>query len=113
MAFTDTGPKLVCLTLKQKHVEQLRFMVQVVQGFGVRVVPRQMAMDVMGLKREDLIDGVEVGGVGLFLNSSYQSNTTLFVERIARKLNCMKTKKAGYYPPFLLKKNGGTNAPPF
>jgi peroxiredoxin family protein len=38
-----------------------------------------MSMDVMGLKKEDLIDGVEVGGVAAFLNNSYASNTTIFV----------------------------------
>jgi len=36
-------------------------------------------MDVMGIKKEDLIDGIEVGGVAAFLSESYASNTTLFV----------------------------------
>jgi peroxiredoxin family protein len=38
-----------------------------------------MSMDVMGLKKEDLIDGIEVGGVAAFLSASYKSNTTLFI----------------------------------
>jgi len=33
----------------------------------------------MGIKSEDLIDGVEFGGVAVFLSESYGSNTTLFV----------------------------------
>jgi len=65
--------------MKQKNVEQLHTMIEMAQEFGVRIVACQMSMDVMGLKKEDLLDGVEVGGVALFLNSSYQSNTTLFV----------------------------------
>jgi peroxiredoxin family protein len=38
-----------------------------------------MSMDVMGIKQEDLIDGIEFGGVAVFLGEAYRSNTTLFV----------------------------------
>ena len=79
MNFGGIGPKLFRFMMKQKNVEQLHTMIEMAQEFGVRIVACQMSMDVMGLKKEDLLDGVEVGGVALFLNSSYQSNTTLFV----------------------------------
>jgi peroxiredoxin family protein len=36
-------------------------------------------MDVMGVKKEDLLDGIEVGGVATFLSDSFSSNTTLFI----------------------------------
>jgi tRNA 2-thiouridine synthesizing protein A len=36
-------------------------------------------MDVMGIKREDLIDGIEVGGVAAYLGSSFNSTTSLFI----------------------------------
>ncbi len=38
-----------------------------------------MSMDVMGLKREELLDGLELGGVGTFIGESSESRATLFI----------------------------------
>ena len=38
-----------------------------------------MTMDVMGIKREDLIDEIEVGGAATFLEWASQCNITLFI----------------------------------
>jgi peroxiredoxin family protein len=47
---------------------------------GVRLQACQMSLDVMEIKREDLIDGVEdVVGVAAFLENASQSTTTLFI----------------------------------
>lgn len=46
---------------------------------GVKLIGCQMTMDVMGVKREDLIDGVEVGGAAMFLEHASRANLTLFV----------------------------------
>jgi peroxiredoxin family protein len=37
------------------------------QEAGVRLIACQMTMDVMGVKKEDLIDGVEIGGAATYL----------------------------------------------
>ncbi|NIT03886.1 hypothetical protein GTO10_03055, partial [Candidatus Saccharibacteria bacterium] len=63
----------------KKNVEGLNSLMEMAMEFGLKVVACQMSMDVMGIKKEDLIDGVEVGGVAAFLSSSYKSNTTLFI----------------------------------
>ncbi|HEX9035420.1 MAG TPA: DsrE/DsrF/DrsH-like family protein [Ktedonobacterales bacterium] len=46
---------------------------------GVKLIGCQMTMDVMGIKAEDLIDGVEIGGAATFLNFASKAHTTLFV----------------------------------
>lgn len=79
MNFGGIGPKLFRYMMGKKKVEGLDNMIEMAQEFGVKIIACQMSMDVMGLKKEDLIDGVEVGGVAAFLSSSYQSNTTLFI----------------------------------
>ena len=38
-----------------------------------------MSMDVMQIAREELIDGVEVGGVATFLGDAARSRVSLFV----------------------------------
>lgn len=46
---------------------------------GVKLIACQMTMDVMGIKREDLIDEIVVGGAATFLEWASQCNITLFV----------------------------------
>jgi len=46
---------------------------------GVRFIACQMTMDVMGIKREDLIDGIDVGGAATFLEFASRCNITLFI----------------------------------
>ena len=46
---------------------------------GVRLVACQMSMDIMGIHKEELIDGVELGGVSTFLGSGEQSDMSLFI----------------------------------
>ena len=46
---------------------------------GVKLVACTMSLDVMGLKPEELIDGIELGGVATFLAESESAGMTLFV----------------------------------
>jgi peroxiredoxin family protein len=79
MNFGGIGPKLFNYMMGKKNVESLSSLIEMAREFGLRIVACQMSMDVMGIKKEDLIDGIEVGGVAVFLGESYGSNTTLFV----------------------------------
>ena len=79
MNFAGIGPKLFRFMMGRKNVESLNSMIEMAQEFGLKIIACQMSMDVMGIKKEDLLDGIEIGGVAAFLNNSYKSNTTLFV----------------------------------
>ena len=46
---------------------------------GVKIVACQMTLDAFGMKREDLIDGVEFGGIATFLDYSMNAGITMFV----------------------------------
>jgi peroxiredoxin family protein len=46
---------------------------------GVRMIACQMTMDVMGIKDEDIIDGVEKGGAATFLEFAKDADITLFM----------------------------------
>ncbi len=63
-----------------KHnVATIQELIQQCQDLGVKFIGCQMTMDVFGLKAEDLIEGVEVGGAATFLNFASQAHTTLFI----------------------------------
>jgi peroxiredoxin family protein len=47
--------------------------------FGVKLIACQMTMDVLGIKREDLIDECEVGGAASFLEFAADADITLYM----------------------------------
>lgn len=79
MNFAGIGPKLFRYLMGKHNVEGLDSMIEMAREFGIKIIGCQMSMDVMSIKKEDLLDGIEIGGVAAMLSSSYKSNTTLFV----------------------------------
>jgi peroxiredoxin family protein len=58
-------------------VAKLSELMDVCKESGVRLIGCQMTMDVMGIKKEDLIDGLEIGGAATFLEFASQNAITL------------------------------------
>lgn len=73
------GAKMIRSVMKSKNVSSLEELIQAAIDSGIRIVACQMSMDVMGIKPEELIDGVEIGGVATFLGSAETSDTNLFI----------------------------------
>ena len=63
--------------MKKANVAKLSELMEVSLEMDVRMIACQMSMDVMGIKKEDLIDGVEVGGAATFLEYASQDAITL------------------------------------
>lgn len=53
--------------MKKANVLKVSQLLDQARETGVKLIACQMTMDVMGIKREDLIDGVTVGGAASFL----------------------------------------------
>ena len=73
------GAKMIRWIMKEKGVSSLEELIDNALAHGVRLVACQMSMDIMGIKKEELIDGVELGGVATFLGSGEQSDMSLFI----------------------------------
>jgi len=65
--------------MRKKNVPSLSELIVSAQQAGVRLVVCTMSMDLMGIKREELIDGVEEGGVALYLSEAEAGNVNLFM----------------------------------
>ena len=65
--------------MKNKNVDSLESLTEAAISNGVELVACQMSMDVMGLKKEELIDGIKIGGVGYYLGEAEESNVNLFI----------------------------------
>lgn len=65
--------------MKDKHVDALETMIQQAQDSGINMIACQMSMDIMGVDKTELIEGVHIGGVANYLEEAEQSNLNLFV----------------------------------
>lgn len=79
MNFLGAGPKMIRSVMKQKGVDSLEQLIQQAIDMGVELTACQMSMDIMGLTKEELIDGVQIGGVATMLHDSDNSNMNLFI----------------------------------
>lgn len=65
--------------MRKKNVPSLPQLIESARRAGVRLVVCSMSMDLMGIKREELIEGVEEGGVASYLDSAEAGNVNLFI----------------------------------
>ena len=79
MNMMGMGGMMIRQVMKNKNVSSLEELIKAAMDSGVEVVACQMSMDVMGIKQEELIDGVKIGGVGYYLGEAEDSNVNLFI----------------------------------
>jgi peroxiredoxin family protein len=79
MNFAGMGPAMMRSIASSHNISQPTELRQLAIDMGVKFVPCQMTMDMMGLKREDLIDGVDepAGATSALLAAT--GATTLFI----------------------------------
>lgn len=65
--------------MKGLRIDSLQQMLESAQKAGVRLVACNMSMEVMGVKMEELVDGVEAGGVAAMLEAADSSRGTFFI----------------------------------
>lgn len=63
--------------MKKANVAKLSELLEMAVEGGVRLIACQMSMDVMGIKKEDLIDGIEIGGAATFLTYASENAVAL------------------------------------
>ncbi|MBU3097822.1 MULTISPECIES: CoA-disulfide reductase [Clostridium] len=79
MNMMGIGAKMIRSVMKNKNIDSLEDLIKSAIDSGVEVVACSMSMDVMGITKEELIDGVKIGGVGYYLGQTEDSNVNLFI----------------------------------
>jgi len=79
MHMAGMGTAMIKGIMKKHNVDALPVMLQTALDNGVRLMACQMSMDLMGIKREELIDGIETVGVATMLAASDDSNAVIFI----------------------------------
>lgn len=79
MNMAGMGTAMMKKVMKDKNVDSLESLMQHARKSGIRLVACTMSMDIMGITKEELIDGVEFAGVASYLGDAEESNVNLFV----------------------------------
>jgi len=79
MNFAGMGPAMMKKLAEEHHVASPTELLEVARDLGVHMVPCQMTMDLLGLSRDDLIDGLDepAGAATALLRA--QDAVTLFI----------------------------------
>ncbi|WP_314585518.1 CoA-disulfide reductase [Paenibacillus terrigena] len=73
------GAKMIQYAMDRKNVDSLETLMRNAVDVGVKLVACTMSMDIMGIKAEELIDGVEYGGVATYLGDAEDAGLNLFI----------------------------------
>ena len=80
MNFLGIGPWMIGKLRKQYKVASPRELLDAATALGVEFIPCQMSMDMFGIKREDLIDGMgEPAGAATAIEIMTEANASLFI----------------------------------
>ncbi|MGV8091673.1 MAG: CoA-disulfide reductase [Mangrovibacterium sp.] len=79
MNMMGMGSLMMKKRMLAKKVGTIEDMIRTAMENGVKMLACQMSMDVMGVTREELIKGIEVGGVATYLEETEKSNLNLFI----------------------------------
>ncbi|MDI3481800.1 MAG: hypothetical protein PWQ97_1455 [Tepidanaerobacteraceae bacterium] len=79
MNFGGLGAKMMRYIMKKKNVNTLTELMENARALGVKIIACTMSMDVMGIRKEELIDGIDFAGVATYLGEADEANVNLFI----------------------------------
>lgn len=79
MHMLGMGTAMIRDIMKKQSVTPLEGLISSFQQKGGKLIGCTMTMDMMGIRKEELIEGVEEGGVATFLSDADKGHITLFI----------------------------------
>ena len=79
MNFLGMGPWMMNKVIKAEGAMTLQQLLDAAIEQGVRLVACTMTMDLLGFKKEELLDGIEYAGVAAYLGDADEANVNLFI----------------------------------
>ncbi len=79
MNFFNIGAKIIRKLMQKHGVSSLEELFELAQELGVRMTVCDMSRELLGIQDQELIDGLETGGVAAFLGDASRAKVTLFI----------------------------------
>jgi len=79
MQMLGMGPKMIKHVMNKHNALTLTQLVEMAQEQDIKLVTCTMTMDLLGLQKEELLDGIEYAGVAAYLADAEDGNVNLFI----------------------------------
>ncbi|MFA6470631.1 MAG: DsrE/DsrF/DrsH-like family protein [Candidatus Latescibacterota bacterium] len=79
MNFCGAGTRMMKDVMRKKNMPQVGDLLNMALSLEVKIVACTTSMEMMGIKKDDLIDGLEIGGVTTYLGEARDSGINLFI----------------------------------
>ncbi|MFS0753035.1 MULTISPECIES: DsrE/DsrF/DrsH-like family protein [Bacillaceae] len=79
MNFAGFGPKMIKDVMKKHNAMPLPDLVEMAKEQDVKLVACTMTMDLLGLQKEELLEGIDYAGVAAYLGDAEDGNVNLFI----------------------------------
>ena len=77
--YDGLGQQMMRFLMKRKGIDSLESLRSQALAQGVEFIACQMSMDMMGIRREELLDEVTIGGVATYMERADKANVNLFI----------------------------------
>lgn len=79
MNYLGMGPKMIKKVMKKHNAIPLLQLVDMAQEQDINLIACTMTMDLLGLQKKELLDGIDYGGVAAYVGEAEQGNISLFI----------------------------------
>ena len=79
MNYFGMGSKMLRSMMKDKDIASLEELIDIARDLDVKMIACTMSMDAMGIEKEELVSGLEYGGVAAYMADAARSRVTLFI----------------------------------
>lgn len=79
MNFFGMGAVMLRKMMKDKDIASLEELMALGRDLDIKMIACTMSMDAMGVGKEELVDGLEYGGVATYMADAASSRVTLFI----------------------------------
>ena len=73
------GGKMMRFVMRKRKIDSLESLIEQAKSNGIEFIACKMSMEVMGIKEEELMEGVNFAGVATYLERSEEANMSLFI----------------------------------
>ena len=81
MNYFGIGATMLRTMMKKQQVASLEELMELARELGVRMIGCTMSMDVMGVDKDELFDGIELGGVAAFMGEAARACLALHLNQ--------------------------------
>ncbi|MEK4080128.1 DsrE/DsrF/DrsH-like family protein [Solibacillus sp. FSL W7-1436] len=79
MQMLGMGPKMIKHVMNKHNALTLTQLIEMAQEQDIKLVTCTMTMDLLGLQKEELLDGIQYAGVAAYLADAEEGNVNLFI----------------------------------